>query len=75
MGGQTLHSNTHNSFECLTQQRSTIDPIDVTPENDDRGTVKEMVRTPSIVSSALIRPTMAIFIYEAVGPPVHHIQP
>ena len=45
MGGQTLHSNTHNRFECLTQQRSTINPIDVTLENDDRGTVKEMVRT------------------------------
>lgn len=75
MGGQTLHSNTHNSFEYLTQQRSTIDPIDVTPENDDRGTVKEMVRTPSIVSNALIRPTMPIFKYETVGPPAHHLQP
>ena len=75
MGGQTLHSNTHNRLECFTQQRSTIDPIDVTPENDDRGTVKEMAHTLSIVSSALIRPTMPIFIYEAVGLPVHHLQP
>lgn len=54
MEGQTLHSNTRNRFECLTQQRSTIDPIDITLENDDRGIVKEMVRTPSMVSSALI---------------------
>lgn len=51
------------------------DPIDVTLENDDRGTVKKMVRTPSIVSSALIRPTMPIFTYEAVGPPVHYLKP
>lgn len=52
-----------------------INPIDVTLGNDDRGTVKEMVRTPSIVSSALIRPTMPIFTCEAVGPPVHHLKP
>jgi hypothetical protein len=74
MEGQTLHSNTHNRFEYLTQQRSTIELIDVTLENDDRRTVKEMVRTPSIVSSALIRPTMPTFTYEAVGPPVHYLQ-
>ncbi len=73
MEGQILHSNTHNRFECLSQQRSTIDLIDVTLENDDRGTVKEIMRTPSIMSSALIRPTMPIFTDEAVGPPVHHL--